>query len=48
MVTCPICKAIMMPSSVEVHERYHRQLEENKNKEANVEIERTKRKAAEK
>jgi len=48
MVTCPICKAIMMPSSVEVHERYHRQLEESKNKEANIQIERTKRKAAEK
>jgi len=48
MVTCPICKAIMMPSSVEVHERYHRQLEESKNKEINIQIEKTKRKAAEK
>lgn len=43
----------MMPSSVDVHERYHRQLEENKNKEVNIErtktegTERTKRKAAE-
>ncbi|XP_011173508.2 uncharacterized protein LOC105205720 isoform X2 [Solenopsis invicta] len=47
MVTCPICKAVMMPSSVEVHERYHRQLEQNKDKEVTVSIERTKRKAAE-
>ncbi|XP_018394681.1 PREDICTED: uncharacterized protein LOC108773396 isoform X1 [Cyphomyrmex costatus] len=48
MITCPICNAIMMPSSMEVHERYHRQLEQNKIKEADVRIERTKRKAAEK
>lgn len=47
MVTCPICEAVMMPSSVEVHERYHRQLEQKKNEEENLPIERTKRKAAE-
>ncbi|XP_072757038.1 uncharacterized protein [Anoplolepis gracilipes] len=49
MMTCPICKAVMMPSSMEMHERYHRQLEENKDKETSVIlIERTKRKAAQK
>lgn len=47
MVTCSICEAVMMPSSVEVHERYHRQLEKNKNKEPDIQIEKTKRKAAE-
>ncbi|XP_018314494.1 general transcription factor 3C polypeptide 2 isoform X2 [Mycetomoellerius zeteki] len=48
MVTCPICHASMMPSSMEVHERYHRQLEQSKIKETELRIEKTKRKAAEK
>lgn len=49
MMTCPICKSVMMPSSMEMHERYHRQLEQNKDEETSVIlIERTKRKAAEK
>ncbi|XP_012231814.2 uncharacterized protein [Linepithema humile] len=49
MVTCPICNSVMMPSSVEIHERYHRQLEQNQNRETPIiQIERTKRKAAEK
>ncbi|XP_070520236.1 uncharacterized protein [Cardiocondyla obscurior] len=48
MVTCSICNAVMMPSSVEVHDRlYHRQSEENKSKEADIQVEKTKRKAAE-
>lgn len=48
MVTCPICNRVMMPSSVEVHERFHRQAEQNKDKvQINVQVERTKRKAAE-
>ncbi|XP_029175162.1 general transcription factor 3C polypeptide 2-like isoform X2 [Nylanderia fulva] len=49
MMTCPICKSVMMPSSMEMHERYHRQLEEDKDKETLVILtERKKRKAAEK
>lgn len=50
MVTCPICKSVIMPSSVEMHMRYHRQLEENKEKEITqpVVLQKSKRKAAEK
>ncbi|XP_025265210.1 uncharacterized protein LOC105253667 isoform X2 [Camponotus floridanus] len=49
MVTCSICKSVMMPSSMEMHKRYsHKQLEQNKNKETSIIVQRTKRKAAEK
>ncbi|KAL6447210.1 hypothetical protein ACFW04_001477 [Cataglyphis niger] len=49
MMTCPICKSVMMPSSMEMHERYHRQLEQNKDEKTSIVLtERTKRKAAEK
>lgn len=48
MMTCPICKSVMMPSSMEMHERYsHKKLEQNKDKETSI-VQRTKRKAAEK
>ncbi|XP_011146081.1 general transcription factor 3C polypeptide 2 isoform X2 [Harpegnathos saltator] len=48
MMTCSICNAVMMPSSMKMHERYHGQLERNKNKEVPVILtERVKRKAAE-
>jgi len=30
MMTCPICQAVMKPSSMEMHERYHKQAEKNK------------------
>nr|XP_012134948.1 PREDICTED: uncharacterized protein LOC100879252 isoform X1 [Megachile rotundata] len=51
MVSCPTCGAVMMPSSMEIHERTHRQIEQNKMKELQIvrnENERVKRKAAEK
>ncbi|XP_014470419.1 PREDICTED: uncharacterized protein LOC106742201 isoform X2 [Dinoponera quadriceps] len=49
MMTCPICHAVMMPSSMEIHERYHRQLERNKSQEVPAVLtEKVKRKAAEK
>ncbi|KOC69943.1 General transcription factor 3C polypeptide 2 [Habropoda laboriosa] len=51
LVNCPICGAVMMPSSMEIHERSHRQSEESKLKELQYfsgETEKVKRKAAEK
>ncbi|KAI4490052.1 hypothetical protein M0804_004234 [Polistes exclamans] len=51
MVTCPVCNAIMMPSSMEIHERLHRDLKYNKRKHLPIELvenEKVKRKAAEK
>lgn len=51
MVSCPICGAVMMPSSMEMHERAHRQTEQSKINELQLYTgtnERTKRKAAEK
>lgn len=51
MATCPICGAVMMPSSMEMHERVHRQAERSKINELQLYTatnERTKRKAAEK
>ncbi|XP_076288407.1 uncharacterized protein LOC143212945 isoform X2 [Lasioglossum baleicum] len=51
MMKCPICDAVMMPSSMEIHERMHRQAEENKLKELKLfppNTEKVKRKAAEK
>lgn len=32
MMTCPICEAVMMPSSMEMHERFHRQVAKSKEK----------------
>lgn len=52
-MTCSICQAVMMPSSMEIHERYHKHLEKNKDKETmhtempSIQTERVKRKAAE-
>ncbi|KAI4502018.1 hypothetical protein M0802_002700 [Mischocyttarus mexicanus] len=49
MVTCPICNTILMPSSMEIHERVHRDVKYNKRKHLPiVENEKVKRKAAEK
>ncbi|XP_043490476.1 uncharacterized protein LOC122516600 [Polistes fuscatus] len=51
MVTCHVCNAIMMPSSMEIHERVHRELKYNKRKHLPIELvenEKVKRKAAEK
>lgn len=50
MASCPICGAVMMPSSMEIHERTHRQVGRNKMKELlnSTDNERIKRKAAEK
>lgn len=51
MVTCPICGAVMMPSSMEIHERTHRLSEKNKVTEVQLctnDNEKVKRKAAEK
>lgn len=51
MASCPVCSAVMMPSSMEIHERVHRQSEESKVKEVELNTndnERVKRKAAEK
>lgn len=49
MVSCPICSAVMMPSSMEIHERTHRQSERSKIVELQLRTtERVKRKAAEK
>ncbi|KAG7213536.1 hypothetical protein KM043_002796 [Ampulex compressa] len=51
LMTCPICEAVMMPSSMEMHERYHRQLEQSKFEKAQLcmlEYDKSKRKAAEK
>lgn len=51
MVSCPICGAVMMPSSMEMHERVHRQTAQSKINELQLYTgtnERTKRKAAEK
>jgi len=31
-MTCSICHAVMKPSSMEMHERYHKQAEKNKEK----------------
>lgn len=47
MMTCSICQAVMMPSSMEIHERYHRRLEKDKEFMQTVQTERVKRKAAE-
>ncbi|XP_066583458.1 uncharacterized protein [Prorops nasuta] len=30
LMTCPVCKAIMKPSSISFHERFHRQMEQKK------------------
>ncbi|XP_076643238.1 uncharacterized protein LOC143353645 isoform X2 [Halictus rubicundus] len=51
MMKCPICGAVMMPSSMEIHERSHKQAEQNKLKELLLFPpckEKVKRKAAEK
>ena len=52
MVTCPVCKAVTKPSSLEYHERLHKAQAEEKEKLALLEAEdsglKTKRKAAEK
>ena len=51
MVSCPICNAVMMPSSMEIHKRTHRQSERSKIIELQLRTtdnERVKRKAAEK
>ncbi|XP_026824168.1 general transcription factor 3C polypeptide 2 isoform X2 [Ooceraea biroi] len=37
MMTCPICQAVMKPSSMEMHERYHRQVEKSKELEKELE-----------
>ncbi|XP_020282617.1 general transcription factor 3C polypeptide 2-like isoform X2 [Pseudomyrmex gracilis] len=53
MMTCSTCQAVMMPSSMEIHERSHKHLEKNKDKETIhtempiIQTERVKRKAAE-
>lgn len=51
MVTCSVCNAVMMPSSMEIHERHHRELKYNKRKHFLMEFpenEKVRRKAAEK
>nr|KAF7421436.1 hypothetical protein H0235_009272 [Vespula pensylvanica] len=51
MVTCSVCNAVMMPSSMEIHERHHRELKYNKRKSFLMEFpenEKVRRKAAEK
>ncbi|KAK2586557.1 hypothetical protein KPH14_011445 [Odynerus spinipes] len=51
MVTCPVCNAVMMPSSMEIHERHHRELKYSKRKSfilESTEHEKVRRKAAEK
>ncbi|XP_047356622.1 general transcription factor 3C polypeptide 2-like isoform X1 [Vespa velutina] len=51
MVTCSVCNAVMMPSSMEIHERHHRDLKYNKRKSLLMEFpenEKVRRKAAEK
>lgn len=51
MMKCPVCGATMMPSSMEIHERVHRQSEQSKVKELELytaDTGRVKRKAAEK
>nr|XP_033329711.1 uncharacterized protein LOC117222223 [Megalopta genalis] len=51
MMTCPICSAVMMPSSMEIHVRTHKQVEQKKKEVLQIfssSKEKVKRKAAEK
>ncbi|XP_015431644.1 PREDICTED: uncharacterized protein LOC107187950 [Dufourea novaeangliae] len=51
MMTCPICCTVIMPSSMEIHARTHKQAEQSRMKELqlfSVDNEKVKRKAAEK